>query len=199
MKKIISFIMLLAFTMNAFAATGNLALLEKQIDDFTYATTVEWDQKDQAFYDQQSQKLIKALKDLKTQGLNQNDVITLLEQKLQDKKALEALKFKISLLPSAATEEDMVKLFSDPKNLYSQGSSWVGAVVAGTIGVALIALVAYGFWWHANYDCVEWQEEYKCYPSRCESSGSGDDRSTDCYGQTCGNFNECVRHEKKEN
>lgn len=203
MKGILSWFLLLAFSLNAMAAEGNLGLLEKHIDDFTYATTVEMDQSNQSLYNAQVDLLVQNLKSLQAKGLTQKEVISLLERKMQNQKALEALRVKLSLINDAATDEDLKAIFADSKNIYSQGASWNGSTGAmiglGGIGLVLIAIAAYKFWWKSTHECVEWQEEYKCHDSRCESTGSGEDRDTTCYGKVCGMFNECVRHERKGN
>lgn len=199
MKKIISFILLFAFTMNAFASTANISVLERHIDEFTFATTVASDGTDHSAYQANLDELVKKLKELKAAGLTQKEVVALLEKKIQNGKALEALRLKVSLMNDASTEDELKALFSESKDLYSQGASWNGTAVAiGGVGLILIAIAAYKFWWHANYECVQWAEEYQCRPSRCESTGSGDNETTTCYGEACGYYNECVRHEKKE-
>lgn len=199
MRKILSWVLLAAFSLNTFAASGNLSMLEKHIDDFTYATTVESDGSDLAVYDGQVAKLLVALKELQDKGLTQTDVIALLEKKVQNQKTLEALRLKVELLGSASTEEELKAIFADGKDLYARGANWNGTVLAiGGVGLIIIAIAAYKFWWNSNYECVEWREEYQCHDSRCESAGSGDNEYTVCHGQTCGYFNECARHEKKE-
>ncbi len=203
MKRIISYIILLAFSLNAMAAEGNLALLERHIDEFTYATTVEMDQSNQSLYNAQLEILLQNMKNLQAKGLTQKEVISLLEQKMQNKKALENLRVKLALLSDASTDAELKAIFSESKDLYSQGASWngdAGLIIGfGGIGLVLLAIAAYKFWWKSTHECVEWQEEYKCYDSRCHSTGSGENESTVCYGQVCGMFNECVRHERKGN
>lgn len=212
MRKLLSFILLLCLNLNAFAGVGGTLKLERLIDDYQYVVTVEWDQKNQQFYDQETQKFFAGMQKLiQEESLTKAEVLTLMEKKLVSKNTLESLKLKLSLLSKNESSEDLAKALKDSaKDMYSQGANWNGEVIIPlAIGIVVIAALAYKWWWDVHHKCVAWEEKYEC------STSSWDDRSCwteydedgtsyqecDYYWQqevttTCGMMNSCTEYEK---
>jgi hypothetical protein len=211
-KKLLSLVILLCFSLNSFASTNGVKVLERILNDYQYTITVDWDQKDQIFYERETQKFFTQMKDvIEKDGLTQEEVLSLVEKKLIDKKAAEALKLKFSLISNINSSEELGRaLQSETKSMYAKGASWNGEVVIITgIIVVAFAVLAYQWWFDATHKCVQWEEKYDC------SSSSSDDRSCwtevdedgstyeDCdeywnqdVTQTCGPMNSCVKYEK---
>lgn len=194
--KIISFILLLCFTLNSFAATGVLSALEKQMDEYNYALTVEWDQKDQSFYDKTTKAFLEGLDKLyKEEGLSSEDVMFMLEKRIKDRTVLSSLKLKMSLLgQSASPREIMENLKGDA--VYSQGASWTGDTMIWMIGgfaVVIVALlVGHELWWNDNHVCTKYDQADQC-------TDEYDCQGDYCYygGTYCGVITRCTKYERK--
>lgn len=213
MKNIIVMMLLLCISFNTIASTGTVSALEKHIDEFQYTLTVEWDQKDQQFYEKATKNFYAQMENLINQGhLTKAEVLTLVEKKFIDKNALEALKLKFTLLDKVDSPQELIKLVKESSDgLYSKGASWNGEVLIPlAIGIVILAVLAYKWWWDYNHKCIAWEERFDC------SSSSWDDRSCwditddegDVIGQdcdyfwnmevttTCGPMNFCTQYEK---
>jgi hypothetical protein len=212
MKKIISFVLLLCLSMNVMAGTVGVQKLEKHLDDFQYAMTVEWDQKDEAFKAAKTKEFNAALeKIILEDGIGQLEIMSLLQKKVINKDALNAIQLKLSLLGNASTPEALAKsLEASTKDMYTQGASWNGEVVIPlAIGVIVVAIIAYKWWWEKNHVCAEWELKDECVTTNwddrdctTETDDQGFSHETcDTYWNaettvTCGPMNHCVRYEK---
>lgn len=195
--KFISIILLFCFVTNAFAATGTIRALEQQLDEYNYAMTVEWDQKDEAFAQKQNALFEKAISELYQQGLSNEEVMAVLETRMKNRKVLDALKLKASLMSKTAGPAEMMEVLKD-KSLYGQGASWNGDVtiwiVGGVIVGAIAILVAWSSWWDANHVCAKYDEAEEC---------TSDYYCSDAYGcryqgTSCQIINRCTKYERKE-
>ena len=212
MKRLLSAVLLFCFTLNAFASSSGVLKLERLLDDYQYAVTVEWDQKDQKYYDAETKRIFEGMSALiQEEGLTKGEVLTLVEQKLVNKRTLEALKFKLNVLSKTESPEDLARTLKESsKDMYSQGANWNAEVtiIAG-IGIVIIAVLAYKWWWDVNHKCVAWEEKYDCTRSswddrHCstEKDSNGVERETcDYYWQkeiteTCGMMNFCTEYQK---
>lgn len=216
MKKFASFLLLLCLGTNVMAGTSGVQKLEKQLDDYSFALTVEWDQKDQKFKDAKTKEFYAALEEIvREDGLTQVEILSLLEKKLVNHKVLEALKLKLALLGNTSTPEALAKaLESASKDMYSQGASWNGEVVIPlAIGIIVVAVIAYKWWWEKNHYCAEWEYlEYECVTSHWDNRSCTTYTDDDGFSRescdtswdaettvTCGPNNHCVRYEKYQN
>jgi hypothetical protein len=201
--------MILALTLSANVFAGSVSELEKNLNDYHYALTVEWDQKDAAFYEAKSQEFFAQMtKLIKEEGLSQAEVIKLAETKM-DKAAVEALKLKFNLLSKNASAQDLAKAIQDSsKNLYAQGANWRGEVVIPVaIGLVIAGLIGYSIYWDATHECVAWEERYVCNTYNNCGGGYGDPYYGGgyygggyCYGSgytTCGYQDVCTEYQKK--
>ncbi|MFL5785778.1 MAG: hypothetical protein ACJ76H_14265 [Bacteriovoracaceae bacterium] len=208
--RFMSVILALTLSMNVFA--GSVSELEKSLDAYNYALTVEWDQKDQAFYNAKTQEFFASMtKLIKEQGLSQAEVLKLAESKM-DKSAVEALKLKFTVLSKTSSAEDLAKAIQDSsKNLYARGASWNGEVIIPVaVGLVIAGVIGYAIWWNATHECVAWQNEYVCNTyNNCYGGGYDPYYGGgyyggyygSCYGTgytTCGYEDVCTQYAKKD-
>jgi hypothetical protein len=139
MKKIITLIIVLMMLPQMVFANSDL---KHVIDDYYYAITVEWDQKDQSFVEMENLKFQNRINDLVKAGLTIDEVKHTLSHKTKiDIGALVNDLDNLNISDSTAMLE-YIKL--KMKSQYSQGSSWEGDVVITgllTLGVGALLVV----------------------------------------------------------
>lgn len=164
--RLISALLCFCLTFNVMAASGTVQELEKALDNYQYALTVEWDQNDSAFMTEKTDALYSLMSELMAKGLTKADIMNVVAKKTKNPKELEALKLRMELLANNANSaSDLAKLITEEsKNLYSTGASWEGAATAaGIVSVVLFgSLIAYMIWYENNYTCEEASQSYVC-------------------------------------
>jgi hypothetical protein len=165
--KLISFILLMCFSLNILADSNVMPELEKAFDDYQYAITVDWDQKDQNVYEQKTQEFYQTLAKLTTQkGLTSAAVLELAQKKLGNQKEFEAMKLRMSILTNkASSPEELAQILSDnAKDFYKQGASWSSEVYI-ELGVGLIVgiTIAYNIWFDMTHTCAKYDTTPTCY------------------------------------
>lgn len=212
MKKMISLVLLFCLSLNVMADTAGVLKLERQLDDYKYAMTVEWDQKDVKFKDAKTKEFYAGLEKLvREDGVSQLEIMALMEKKFVNHKALEALRLKLALLGNAKSPETLAKALEDSsKDMYTQGASWNGEIVIPlAIGIIVVAVIAYKWWWEKNHVCDQWQETDGCVDSYWDdrtctthTDSDGDSYETcdsywhEEYTTTCGLMEKCVSYRK---
>ncbi len=195
--KLVALLLSLCLTMNVFAASAGQLQLERELDEYNYILSVEWDQKDRKFYEVETQKFLQKVSQLMSQnGLDSKDLIALAEKRAKNKAALEAVKLRLSLQGPAKSEADLLEILKATSGeFYSRGASWNGEVIliGGAAVLLVAAIVGYALWFDANYTCVAYEERYECNStSRTDSWGN-------VYTDTvCGYRDVCVAYEKKQ-
>lgn len=160
--KLISVILALTLSMNVFANT--VVSLEKSLNDYHYALTVEWDQKDLEFYEYKTKEFFENMILLiKEEGLSEADVLKFAETKM-DKSAVDTLKMKLSLLSKKTSVEELTQAIKESsQSFYDRGASWNGEILESiAIGLAVAGLIGYAIWFNANNDCVSYGERLVC-------------------------------------
>jgi hypothetical protein len=215
--RFISLLVAFCFSLNVMASTGTISELSRAMDDYHYSLSVEWDQKDQAFYDAKTKAFFSQMETLiKEEGLSQEDILQLVSTRTKNSQGFEALKLKLSLLAKGASAEELAQIVKESsKDLYAKGASWNGDVTfSAVIGLVLVGALAYSVWWSATHKCVAWDSQYVCnsYDSCYYSGGSmGGGYYYDtwgnwihagytCYGPSrtvCGYSDVCVEYAKK--
>ena len=76
--RIISFVLCLCFSFNVLAHPGTVSDLERLFDDYNYSVTVDWDQKDQTFYENQTNIFFEKFADMMTAGISEKEVLAVL-------------------------------------------------------------------------------------------------------------------------
>jgi hypothetical protein len=187
--KIVALLLTFCMTLNVFAASGTTGALERELDQYQYALTVDWDQKDQVVYEKETKAFFERLGSLvNEQGVSKAEILALAEKKMGSKVALEALKLKLSLVGELNSSAQIASVLREnSKDLYSQGASWSGNTDTVLIGLAIAALVGYLVWFNANYDCVAYDQRWECDTHVYEYSSS----------TSCGWESYCIAYEKK--
>jgi hypothetical protein len=181
--KLISLALSLCLSFNVLASTGTAQELEKALDNYNYSMAVEWDQKDVNFSEMKTQELIASVVALRNAGLSRDEMMNVIQKKVGDKAAFEALKLKVAML-NINSDAELAKAMRDiSKDMYSQGASWSGSAgVAVGVAVVLVIAVVILSTTSDDYECVQWEVgEY------CEA---GD------Y-MICGYGEHCVQYERK--
>lgn len=196
MKKILTLLIATTLTFNTFAATGTNAELARALENYSYALEVEWDQKDQKVLDETTEKFLEEMKVLMHKGLKKEEVLALAEAKMGDKKALEAIKLKFSLLGDL-NEQDLTSVLKETsKDFQKQGASWNGDVaIMWGVAILFVGLIAYSVWFNATHECAEWGKGDRV----CESDGFFNDNLDWVEtGVTCELEDICVNWVKKQ-
>jgi hypothetical protein len=203
--KVLAILLSFLFAFNVSA--GSVTALEAAMDEFHYVMTVEWDQKDQDFYNKQVDAFMANLsKIIQREGLTREQILNLAQMRINNSKAFEALKLKLSLLPPAASASELAQSLKEAaKDFYVKGASWSGDVIiqAGLIGLGVF-LVGYVIWFHVTHECVQWEEVYSCETENYCKSESWDSwtNSWECtwwqQETTCGYRDVCRLWQKKQ-
>jgi hypothetical protein len=161
--KILSIVLSLCLTFNVLAASGTVSEFEKSLDSLQYSMTVEWDQKDQAVYEKITKTFFDEMEHMMaSQQLSQEQVLAVLEKKVANKKALEAIKLKLSLMGKVNESQLSEVLKDNAKEMYSQGASWNGDIVTPVVIGVVVLAVGYLIWFHATHECNSYNTQYTC-------------------------------------
>lgn len=167
------------FTVQAEAATQNG--LKVAFDELNYSLMVDWDQKDQSFYNAKMRAFQVTLNDLQTKGLTNEQLIAFVKSEVKDEKVARDLEtafnmIEINKMSSAEASNYMVETM---QKSYSHGASWNGSgtLIVGVIVVAIIVgvLIASG----AASRIADTECGYNSY--HCGTSCDG----LDCDAQYC--------------
>ena len=145
--RVLSFLLAICFSMNVFATSGGVAALEQAIEEYQYAVTVEWDQKDHAFADKALAEFnYKVEQVFREQAVDQKDVQALLASKIQDKSQLAAVELKIKLLSKNLTPSELSSLLlQNSSSMYHQGASWNEETLNNIWSITVITFLIVGF------------------------------------------------------
>jgi hypothetical protein len=188
MKKFMAFFMLISmFSVQAdVVAQGGLKTI---FDELNYSLTVEWDQKDQEFYQTQVAKFQAELKKLQAQGLSNQELIDFSLKNVKNQKFADDLKGLIGVVQANKLDQaEARKLVLDTVGKsYVSGASWTGdaamiAVVALVLVLVIVAAAAapasggygygYGSTCYDDYVCFDYYDSWGWY------------WYSDCYWQT---------------
>lgn len=153
------------FSFNVMASTGTIQELESALNSYQYSLSVEWDQKDQKFYDSKTQEFFSKIEKLiKDNKLTQEELVAFASERVKKPELVEALKLRTSLLDQNASAEELTKMILESSNeMYSKGASWNGDVIVPYIGVIiLVAILAYAKWYDDHHQCVKSETVYVC-------------------------------------
>lgn len=194
MKKLLSLLLVLCFSANVMA--GSTIGLERAMDEYQFALTVEWDQKDQKFYQAKTDAFFAEMaKLIAKDGLSQEEILSVASKKMSNKTQFEALKLKLSLVGKAPSSSELASVLqSSVKDMYQSGASWNGDAVLPVLGGLLVAaLIGYTIWFHATHECVAFDQRYECDSyTECDSFGDY------CYTEeSCGYNSYCTEYVKK--
>lgn len=128
------------FTMSAMATTQDG--LKTAYDEFNWAVTVEWDQKDPAFYEAKKLEFTRAIGALEAEGMTRKELIAFTKSQIKDASVLKDLNTALeavstNTMTSAQAQEFMLKSINS-----AQGASWDGSVIIFTpVGFVVLVLI----------------------------------------------------------
>lgn len=190
--KLTALLLSLCISLNVLAASGTVSELERQMDEYEYVLAVEWDQKDQKFYQEQTAVFMEKLETLvKDQGLSESDIITLAEKRQVSRQTIEAIKLKLAMAGKIQSGEQLAAILRQTsEEMFPRGAAWNGMSTDTILyGLLIVGVIGYIIWFDANYKCVAWGEKYEC-----DTTHSSDGlRST----TTCGWKSYCASYEKR--
>lgn len=164
--RILSALLCFCLTFNVMATSGTVQELERALDEYQYALTVEWDQKDKSFQTEKTEAFYATLSDLMQKGLSTQEVMTLVEKKSKNVKEVEALRFKLEMLAknASSSNELAAAMTAHSKDLYATGASWEGSAILISVGIVavLAAAIAYSVWFENNHTCVATAQGQQC-------------------------------------
>lgn len=145
LKKFTALLMLTSFT-HAFAMspvmeTSALAkALDQTFNEMNYSLNVEWDQKDQGYFNNTVDGFEKQVKDLQDQGLTNKELIEYTLAKVKDKQTQKDIAEISKVISESNMTADQARDFALEKlsSTQSQGASWSGS----RMGVKLVVLLA---------------------------------------------------------
>lgn len=153
--KILSWLALLAISLNSFAANRSLDGLESVLDEYQYAITVEWDQKDREVMQNITENFRTKVEGIVTsEALILEDIQELAKRRIKDSEQLKAFQQRLDISKSSSNE--LAKFLMDSSSImYARGASWSGnATVATFIIAPVLILAVLDIWFHATHECV---------------------------------------------
>lgn len=164
--KILSIALSFCFMVNSFAASVGSDQLDHLLDEYQYAVTVEWDQQDKAYYEQQTAKFLSNVQEMiKAKAITSTDIMEVAESKGLQKAKIQNL-LQASDLQNEKNPEQLAKMLMENSHLfYQEGSSWApsaGAIFGyGALILIFVGLLAMGLT-SANTTCTfsHYEEDY---------------------------------------
>lgn len=163
--KFFSWLLCLCLSMNVLASTNSIQRLERGMDDYHFALTVEWDQKDKEFYNKKTEEFFASVKEAMNEGVSKAEILKLVESRTKNPGSLEAIKLKMNVLSAQAdNQNELAELLRiSTADFYQQGASWNGDVALYTgLGFLAAALIGYAIWWNVKYECVAYETYRDC-------------------------------------
>ncbi len=139
-KFFVSVMVFCLFTVQSFAVTNNG--LKEAFDSLNYSLTVEWNQTDRIFYNQEMEKFAQALR---AANVSNQELVEFTVSQVKDAKLANDLRTAFTMVQiNKMDQKDAQKYVMDIMNKsYAHGASWNGgAAIGGAIVVILIVAVA---------------------------------------------------------
>ena len=161
-------LVILTLSVNSLASTqiSQMRQLKQAYDQLNFSLQVEWDQKDQKYYEESLGKFQAKIQGLQDQGMTNEQLFEFVRSNIKDKKmALDIHEMFNSLNESAMTNDEAREFLMEyASENYSTGASWTGgAVVAGGILAALIV----GLYQVRVYAGESCREQYRNCTQNC--------------------------------
>lgn len=137
LKTFIAVLLSLTFSVSSHASAG----LQEAYNEFHYAVSVEWDQKDEAFFNRQQAILKSKLQALKSNGLTNAEIISFLEAQIPDQKIAHEIGelMSVVVMNKMSSEEASEFIVKELSKTHHTGASWnaIGYVLGG-VGVVVV-------------------------------------------------------------
>ena len=140
--KILTFVLACSI-FSASAMSNTKHGLKTAFDEFNYAITVEWDQKDPAFLEARKLELMQSISALEAEGMTRLELIEFAKSQLKDAaliKNLDSVLEAISL-NKMTTEEAQNFMIRAIGNSQSQGANWNGVIILTPVGLLILVLI----------------------------------------------------------
>lgn len=145
LRKFTALLMLTSFT-HAFAMTpvqetsAMAKALDKTFTEMNYSLNVEWDQKDQVYFNNTVDGFEQQVKDLQDQGLTNKELIEFTLAKVKDKQTQKDIAEISKVISESNMTPDQARDFALEKlsSTQSQGASWSGS----RMGIKLVVILA---------------------------------------------------------
>lgn len=119
------------------------------LDNFQYALTVEWDQEDMDFYEQQVQIFSDTVSKLQEDGISNEELMTFIMSKAKDERLSQDLRHLKQVLSAHKMSKKQAQEFLKEyaQKSYAQGASWDPLDYAGpgmlvlSLGIIITAVV----------------------------------------------------------
>ncbi|MCM2349163.1 MAG: hypothetical protein NDI69_04025 [Bacteriovoracaceae bacterium] len=165
------------FTVQAHATSQSG--LKQAFDELNYALTVEWNQKDKDFHNEQMKKFYGTLRDLQTKGLTNAELLDFIKTEVKDEKVARDVEtaFNMIQINKMSSDEASNYMIETMRKSYSAGASFNGEIFL-YLGIGLLIVVA----------AVALSGSSSS--SSSSSSGGGYTCYDDCYPQyyNCGGY-----------
>mgnify|MGYP001072485004 CR=1 FL=1 len=149
LKRILTLTLALAFVTTASASSVGPAAVQSVLKEFSYSTSVEWDQKDPAFYKAQVEKLKSDIVGLQAQGMSMSEIISAAAGAVKDAQLAADMKAAMEVVEAGKMnmEDAQQVILQAAKNSSAQGASWSGDAfmfVGPIIGLVLVIALLSG-------------------------------------------------------
>jgi hypothetical protein len=140
-KMIVLMLALSIFTVQAHATTQQG--LKAAFDELNYSLTVDWDQKDEAFKNDQMKKFTAVLRDLQAKGLTNAQLVEFVKSEVKDAKVAKDVEtaFNMISINKMSPAEANNYMMETMKKSYSVGASWSGEATGIILAAALVVVI----------------------------------------------------------
>lgn len=157
MKMLLNLFLTLSVFITSAAQAGVADGLKVAFDEYHYAITVDWDQKDEGFKRLAESELSDKLEVLKEEGMTQNDVIEFFLSRPQSKAFGQNLKNRLDLINlNLMSKDEALYIFNEVSNSsYQAGANWNGnsQMTITFVVIGALALTVLGLWAAGTIDC----------------------------------------------
>lgn len=163
-KKFFTMMMVVAiFTVQAHATTQDG--LKAAFDEMNYALSVEWDQKDQNFYETQLKNFTATIRELQKKGLTNAQMIDFAKSQVKDQRMAKDLEtaFTMITINKMSSEEASKYMMESMKRSYSNGAAWAGDVLIYLGAALLIVGIAVALGGSGSTTTTHTGGGYTCY------------------------------------
>ena len=148
LKKFTALLILTSFT-HAFAmspvqeASAMSKALDSTFSEMNYLLNVEWDQKDQVYFNNTVDGFESQVKDLQSQGLTNKELIEYTLSKVKDKQTQSDIAEISKVISESGMTPDQARDFALEKlnSTHSQGASWSGSRMGVKLFVCLALII----------------------------------------------------------
>ena len=137
--------------------SASAANLNTVIDDYQYAMTVEWDQRDQVFSKARTEEFYSAIQKLQENGLTVKELEAGIKAKLGDARAVQEISSALEAQDLRSMDELMNFMTSRQSEFYSRGANWSSDALIGFAEYAfIVGFVGFLVYVAVTEKCVEY-------------------------------------------